>query len=375
MRKRLTLAAAAVLAAGTVNIATAATAHAAPPEIQILAERVINCTNNANVDSRLIAATLARSADGDAIVFDGTCLVTQTIPLLGNRSYQGRSRTGTVIQQADGANLPAIFASDSYLDNSPTTGRGTALRTMTIKANSATNPDAADAVVLRSWQTFLEDVQISDATRHAIRLTNLSANGTPLTNTQVNGRIAENQINRSGGSGLFVEDTGNSVTDWQLEDNYIAGTGGDGIRMDNAAGWMISSNHIYDVDGDNALYANRLYGSSISDNYIEDFGTTGILARVQGGAASTITTNRIFQNAGRGGTFLQVLGNYGNAKAAVNSNTIRGRGLGIGLDYQRGTATSLEVTSSGNLVTEVEIDRQVGEGVTINPGTLSLGQP
>lgn len=348
---------------------------AAPPEIQILAERVINCRNNANVDSRLIAATLARSAEGDAIVFDGTCLVTETIPLLGNRSYTGRSRTGTVIQQADGANLPAIFASDSYLNNSPTTGLATSLRTMTIKANSAANPGAEDAVVMRSWQSFIEDVQISDAKRHAIRLTNLSANGTELTNTQVNGRIAENQINRSGGSGLYVEDTGNSVTDWSLEDNYIAGTGDDGIAMDNAAGWMINGNHIYGVDGDSALYANRLYGSSISDNYIEDFGTIGVVARVQGGAASTITNNRIFQDDGRGGTFLQVLGNYGDAKAAINNNTIRGEGLGIGLDYQRGSATSLEVTSNGNLVTDVEVDRQVGEGVIINPGLLSLGQP
>lgn len=350
-------------------------APAAPPELKILAERVINCRNNANIDSRLIAATLARSAAGDAIVFDGTCLVTETIPLLGNRSYQGRSRTGTVIQQADGANLRAIFASDSWLDNSPTTGSATSLRTMTIKANSAANPDAADAVVVRSWQTFVEDVQIEDAKRDAIRLTNLSANGTELTNTQVNGRIANNQLNDSGGSGVFVEDTGNSVTDWQLEDNYIAETGGDGIALDNTAGWMISGNHIYDVGGDSALYADRLYGSSITDNYIEDFGTTGILAKVQGGAASTIIGNRIFQNEGRGGSFLQVLGNYGDAKAAVNSNTIRGKGLGIGLDYQLGSADSLEVTSNGNLVTEVEVDRQVGEGVIINPGTLTLGQP
>jgi hypothetical protein len=372
MRTRLPLLVAAVLAACTVNVATA---HAAPPEIKIMAERVINCRNNANIDSRLIATTLARSAAGDAIVFDGTCLVTETIPLLGNRSYQGRSRTGTVIQQADGANLPAIFASDSYLNNSPTTGLAVSLRTMTIKANKETNPEAGDAIVMRSWQSFIEDVQISDANRHAIRLTNLSANGTELTNTQVNGRIAENQINRSGGSGLFVEDTGNSVTDWSLEDNYIAGTGGDGIDMDNAAGWMINGNHIYSVDGDHALYANRLYGSSINDNYIEDFGTIGVVARVQGGAASTIIGNRIFQNAGQGGTFLQVLGNYGNAKAAVNSNTIRGRGLGIGLDYQRGSADSLEVTSNGNLVSEVEVDRQVGEGVILNPGVLRLGQP
>jgi parallel beta helix pectate lyase-like protein len=373
MRMRLPLLAAAVLAAGTV---TTATAHAAPPEIEILAERVINCRNNAHVDSRLIAATVARSVEGDAIVFDGTCLVTETIPLRGNRSYQGRSRTGTVIKQADGANLPAIFASDSYLENRPGTGSPTSLRTLTIEANSAGNPDAGDAVVLRSWQTFVEDMEISDSRRHAIRLTNLSANGTPLsTSTQVNGRIAENQINRSGGSGLFVEDTGNACTDWQLEDNYIASTGGDGINMQNAAGWLINGNHIYDVGGDSALYANRLFGSSISDNYIEDFGIVGVVATIQGGAASTITNNRIFQNPGGTGTFLRVLGNYGNAKAAINSNTIRGRGTGIGLDYQRGNAASLEVTSNGNLVTDVEIERQVGEGVVINPGTLTLGQP
>ena len=116
-------------------------------------------------------------------------------------------------------------------------------------------------------------------------------------------------------------------------------------------------------------------GSSIGDNYIEDFGTIGVVARVQGGSASTITGNRIFTKAGRGGTFLQVLGNYGNAKAAITGNTIRGRGTGIGLDYQRGDAQSLEVTSTGNLVTDVEIERQVGEGVTINPGVLVRGQP
>jgi hypothetical protein len=59
----------------------------------------------------------------------------------------------------------------------------------------------------------------------------------------------------------------------------------------------------------------------------------------------------------------------------ITGNTIRGRGLGIGLDYQRGSATSLEVTSTGNLVSEVEVDRQVGEGVIISDGVRTLGQP
>jgi hypothetical protein len=333
-------------------------------------ELVVACKNNVR-DSALIDRTLRRSAEGDEIVFDGTCLVSETIPLLSNRQYRGRSRTGTVIQQADGANLDAIFASDSYLDNSPTTGLSTALRSMTIKANSEGNPDAHDAVVLRSWQTVLEDVQISDATRHGVRLTNLSADGTPLENTQVNGRIAQMQINRSGGNGIFVEDTGNSVTDWHLQDSYIASTGAEGIRMQNAAGWMIRGNHIYGVDGGPALWAERLYGSSISDNYIEDFVDAGILATVQGGAATTISNNRIFQDDERAGTFLHVEGNYGDAKASVTGNTIRGDGVGVGLNYQKGGADSLEVVSTGNLVTEVTTEREVGEGVTVSEGMFA----
>ena len=345
-------------------------AEAAEQQFTPKRELVVACKNNVR-DSAVIARTLQRSAEGDEIVFDGTCLVSQTIPLLENRQYRGRSRTGTVIQQADGANLDAIFASDSYLDNSPTTGLSTALRSMTIKANSENNPGAHDAVVLRSWQTVLEDVQISDAARHGVRVTNLSANGTPLENTQVNGRLAQLQINRSGGNGIFVEDTGNSVTDWQLQDSYIASTGDAGIRMENAAGWIIRGNHIYGVEGGPALWAERLYGSSISDNYIEDFVGTGILGTVQGGSATTITNNRIFQDDGEAGTFLHVAGNYGDAKVAVTGNTIRGEGAGIGLDYQKGNADSLEVASTGNLVTEVTTQRQVGEGVTVTEGMLA----
>jgi hypothetical protein len=346
-------------------------AVAAPSLLSPKSELVVRCSNTL-ADSRIIAATLQRSAEGDEIVFDGTCLVSETIPLLADRAYRGRSRTGTVIEQADGANLDAIFASDSYLENSPTTGKGTSLRAMTIKANSEANPDAHDALVVRSWQTVIEDIQISDATRHAIRLTNLSADGTPLENTQVNGRIAGNQINRSGGSGLYVEDTGNSVTDWQLQDNYFAGSGADGVYLENAAGWMITGNHIYGVnDAGSAIYADRLYGSSISDNYIEDFITTGITARVQGGSASTIANNRILVDEGVDGTHLYVVGNYGDAKASVTGNAIRGRGVGIGLDYQRGDADSLEVVSTGNLVSEVAVERQVGEGVTVSEGVLA----
>jgi hypothetical protein len=341
------------------------------PQAQALpaASRTVNCTNT-KLDADLINARIRTSKVGDEIIFSGQCLINKTIKLLGNRAYRGTSRNGTVFTQAAGANLDAIFASDSYLDNSPQTGEPIALRSLTVDMVSASNPTSHDAIVLRSWQTVLEDVQTWDAPRFGVRLTSLSQNGTELTNSQVNGRISGNQINSSGAVGIYVEDPGNHVTDWQLRDNYVATTGQDGVVLDNAAGWIINGNHIYGVGGDTALYANRLFGSSIADNYIEDFGTVGIVARVQGDAASTITTNRIFKFNEGSGTFLLVEGNYGNAKAVVNSNTIRGNGEGIGLDYEKGNAQSLEVVSSGNLVSDVTTDRIVGPGVTLNPGTL-----
>lgn len=360
-----------VLAVGSALFVTNSPAIAESAEA--LAARTVKCANNAG-DSDLINRRIKASKTGDEIIFDGPCLITKTIKLVGDRAYRGESRTGTVIKQADGANLDAIFASDSYLDNSTTTGLSISLRAMSIEANKANNPTAHDAVVLRSWQTVLEDVQISEATRHAIRVTSLSANGTEITNTQVNGRIIGNQINDSGGSGLFVEDPGNHVTDWQFKDNYVAGTGGDGVRMENVAGWFITGNHIYGVQGDNALYAERMWGSSIGDNYIENFNKFGIWVAVQGDpSASTISTNRIFDfegGSGDGGVFLHVEGRYGRPNIAVTGNAIRGNGTGIGLDYQKGNADTMEIVSNGNLVSDVAIPRQVGPGVTVTTGQL-----
>lgn len=370
MQSLLTVTVAAMAAAIAFSAVEPPPIPAPGPQRLAAAERTIKCKNNEK-DAALINRRIDASKVGDELIFEGPCLVNQTIKLLGHRAYRGRSRTGTVIKQADGANLEAIFASDSYLDNNEYTGLSIALRSMTIDGNRANNPQARDSLVLRSWQTIVEDIQISDSNRHAIRLTNLSANLTPLKNTQVNGRISNLQINDSGGSALYVEDTDNAVTDWQFKDSYIANTGGSGIHMDNAAGWFITGNHIYGDNGFAALFANRLWGTSISNNYIESFATHGIIARVQGGFASTISTNRIFNNSGRDGTYLLVEGNYAHAKVAVTGNAIRGNGGGIGLDYQRDTAESLEVSSSGNQVSDVEIEKRVGEGVNVSAGQFA----
>jgi hypothetical protein len=327
---------------------------------------VVECADVVSDDERLNAA-IAGSPAGAEIVISGRCSIDGTIRLLGDRSYRGTSRTGTVIRQADGANLAALAASDSYLDDTGVTGAPVTLRSLTLEGNREANPRAGDGLVLRSWASVVEDVLVLGANRHGIRVTNPSANGTLLGNTQVNGRISACHVAESGGSGIRVEDPGNAVTDWQLTDNWVAGAGGAGISLDNAAGWYVERNHVYGVAG-GAIAAERLFGSSVSDNYIEDFGGFGIRASVQGEAASTVAHNRVVGPSGGVSAFVSVRVNYGAAAVAVVANTIRGSGAGIGFDYQAGAGTTAMIASTGNLVTGVTTPRRVSSGVTVTTG-------
>jgi hypothetical protein len=332
-----------------------------------LAAQATATCNNTSTDASTIQNAINSSAAGDEIVIDGPCLINATIKLLGDRTYEGQNRTGTVLKQANGANLAAILASDSWVNNTATTGNPLVVRDLTIDGNDASNTTAGNALVIRSWHTTVEDIDVLNSNGDGIKITNKSQNGTALTNTEVNGTIRNVYISGAKADGIRVEDSGNSVTDWNMLDNWIASSGGSGINMDNAAGWVVERNHLYG-DGAAGISASRLFASSISDNYIEDFNTSGITATVQGDAASVISGNRIFQFSGSGTTFLNITQvNYGTGYLAVTGNVIRGAGTGTGLSYQRG-ANQLTVTSTGNLVQSVTTPRSVASGVTLATG-------
>jgi Right handed beta helix region len=351
---------------------------------QAEATKVLAECSNSTTDASVINAAVASSDQGDEIVISGQCLINETIRIVGERSYRGESRTGTVLRQADNANLTAILASDSYLDNSPTTGRPVAVRQLSLDGNSDGNTAPTAGFLVRSWQTVVEDLEIRGMEGHGIWFRNESADGTRLTNTSVNGQIVGNFITDSGGHGVFVDDPGNSLTDWNLTDNWIAGSGLDGIHLDNAAGWVVRNNHVYGVPG-NAIYANRLWGTSISDNYVEDFGGAdepgtwyGIQATVQGGAASTISSNKVFSFGGESNpdSTYRYIGisqvNYGSGVVSVTGNAIRGAGTasGTGLYYAVGQGDLLTVASTGNIVTEVRtpLRKEGGRSVVVTRG-------
>jgi hypothetical protein len=358
-----------------VALAAGLSAHAAAVDV--------NCANAAG-DAKTLNAAIAASSAGDAIRIHGSCLIDRTIVLLGHRSYLGDSRTGTIIRQANGANLPALVASDSWANNTPGTGSPVRIAHLMLDGNRANNT-AGSALVIRSWLTVLEDLQVRNAPADGIQLTSLGSDGkTRLTSTQVNGRISNVFITGSGGNGLRVVDPGNAVTDWDLLDSWIASSGESAISMDNAAGWKIAGNHVYGVR-QNAIYAHRCYGTTIENNYIEGFGASGgedktwygIACTVQGGAASVISGNKVFRF---GSTAKDMTGkfvyigipqvNSGTGVLNVVNNIVRGAGgeRDTGLSYQVGQAAALQVLSGNNNVYSVAIPRAVGEKVTlVNP--------
>ena len=338
------------------------------------------CADN-GTDSATLNAAITGSHAGDQIIISGQCLLTAPITLLGNRSYMGGSRTGTVLQQANSANLPYLLASNSYVSNSSRTGLPFTIHQLTVDCNSSHNTAATNGLVIHSWQTQADDLLVENCRGSGIVVTNTTPNGTTLTNTQVNGVISNDFIENSGKYGVYVQDSGNTVTDWHLADNYIASSGQDAIHLENAAGWYIDGNHLYGDSG-TAIYANRLFGTSITNNYIEDFGgaggsTTwyGIDGTVQGDAASTITGNRVFMfPAEKAGTTYRYIAitqvNYGSGYITVTGNDIRGAGktADTGFYYNAGSGVTLNITSSGNSVASVGTTRTTGTGVTLSAG-------
>jgi hypothetical protein len=241
---------------------------------------------------------------------------------------------------------------------------------------------ATDGLVLRSWQSVAEDLRILDFGGSGIRVTNISVDGTTLTSTQVNGLIADSFIANSGRHGIFVEDSGNAVTDWQLTGNWVAESALDGISMENATGWILTHNHVYGV-GNNAIWAERMYGTTITDNYIEGFGEGteegtwfGIGGTVQGSAGSTISMNRVFTLRGeQPESTYHYIGiaavNYGEGVVAVTGNVVRGVGssTSVGLSYSAEAGRSLTVSSTGNAVAAVGTPVETaGAGVALTPG-------
>ncbi len=334
----------------------------------------VNC-GNSPADAASLQHAIDSSPDGSVIQIGGTCLLDRGIVLLPNRTYIGASRTGTVLRQ--NAGMPYVLASSAYVDNSATTGSPLTIQRLTVACSSRGN---TNGIIIMNWQTDVQEVDVSNCGGSGIVDTSQTPNDATIGNTSVNSRFEDNFITGSGASGFRVIDHGNSVTDGFLVDNRIAGSGGDAVLMDNAAGWNISGNHLYN-DKSNAIMANRLYGTTISGNYIEDFASRrtagqwyGIAGTAQGGNGSTIYGNRIFNDLGETGDATHIyIGitsvNDRTANIAIYGNAIHGAGpRDVALSFSAG-AGSLTLAVAGNVITQVGTTQRHFGAVHLSPGS------
>ena len=335
----------------------------------------VTCQDRSTDAARLQDA-IDSSPVGAAIEFQGgTCLLTKGLTLLGDRTYTGGSTTGTVLRQVGSADY--VLASSAYADDATSTGDPLTIRDLTVACDGS---GGTDGIILLNWQVDVEYVDVSGCGGSGIVDTNTNAAGRPIGNTSVNSRFDNNFITGSGGYGFEVSDTGNSVTDGFLDDNEIAGSRLDAIYLQDAAGWDISGNHLYNV-GENAISASRLFGTTISGNYVEDFaagqrsGTWyGIFGTVQDGHGSTILGNKIFNDRGEqpGATHVYIgitRTNSGTGHLSVTGNVVMGdQRSDIGI-FLSGGQNELDVAASGNQVSGVGTARVNAGHATVNGGS------
>jgi len=332
------------------------------------------CTDRTS-DAASLQRAINSSSPGAVIEIRGVCLLTRGIIFLDNRTYTGYNTTGTVLRQD--SNMRYVMASQAYADNSSTTGGPVAIRDLTVECNGSAG---TNGIVVLNWQADVEEVDVHGCGGSGIVDTNTTTDGQAIKNASPNSRFDNNFISNSGRYGFEVYDSGNSVTDGFFDDNLIGHSGQDGIHLDNAAGWDVSGNHLYGDSG-NAIYANRLYGTTISNNYIEDFGDSqpsgtwsGITATVQGGIGSTIFNNKIFnhlgESAGAKYIYIHITGtNYGTGYLSVTGNVIVGdRATDVGLAFGGGS-NKLIVASSGNEVMHVGTVTSDAPSAVVTAGT------
>jgi Right handed beta helix region len=348
---------------------TEAAASAAPYAVSV------SC-RDAPSDAGLLQHAINASRPGEVIdIGGGTCLLTRGITMLPDRALAGASTAGTVLRQD--ASLKYVLASAAYAGNSATTGGPLSIRNLTVSCNGS---GRSDGIIVMNWQADVENVDVTNCGGSGIVDSAAAGNGADISNTSVNSRFDNNFISGSGQYGFEVADNGHAVTDGYLENNQISSSARSAIQLGDASGWDISGNHLYG-DGQDGIYASRLYGTTISDNYIEDFGARqdsgtwyGIAGTAQGGIGSTIDGNKVFNDAGETGDAAHVYiaitqVNYGTSYLSVTGNVIIGAGPGdVGFSFSGG-ANHLIVASAGNLVSDVGTVTQSAGSASVSGGS------
>jgi hypothetical protein len=104
--------------------------------------------------------------------------------------------------------------------------------------------------------------------------------GTPITNTAVENVFCKSKVAfsspavTSGQYAIWVKDTTGKVTDGYCQDNITDGCGDYSLRIERAAGWFITGNHVYN-NQQGGMYFGAVWCTYIHHNEVDHFAQAG----------------------------------------------------------------------------------------------------
>lgn len=312
--------------------------------------------------------------------------------------------TGTVFRMANGANLDAVLCDAGWLSlsGSPPAGAAVNYYDFVVDGNRTNQTSGAGHGLVTFGQgATIERIDARNTIGDGIRPSSGTQAGVAMTTSCNEIKVRWCTGFNCGGSAIhFAEfNTSAKLTDGFVNDCVINGnSNGDyGIRIDGAAGHVVSRNHVYAVKKSSyALY--RFFGIRCTDNYGEGFGihaTPGTYCcfdleaggGLDGGMA-TISGNQAIGpiTAPASGTILygiavQASSAVTEASCTITSNILRGR-AGVGalstaiLIHNASSSSTFNVVEAHNVIDSAwDVPILIGLLTTVNlASTFNTGQ-
>ena len=229
-------------------------------------------------DAKAINAAITATGHSGTVWFPaGTYRVGSPIRLSQGLRYTASNDWGVTIEQAPGANLPAVVADAGYLDGQKWVSQGVTIEYLIINGRKDAN-HSGHGLVLMNWRAIVRSVKVLNTPEAGIVLSDLNIRGESYNGVAVENRIEDCTISFTNSYGVWVmdHDFSGKITDGYLLNNVVESCEGTyGIRIDRAAGWFIENNHVYD-SRHSAIFLDQVWCTFFGFNDIDTFGLSGI---------------------------------------------------------------------------------------------------
>ncbi len=329
------------LSAARLGVIEAGIAAAGTPPVVNVKDHGV--TGDGSTDDTVALQACVDAADAGSTIFfpPGTYLISAPITMKDSCSYLGAGRStasASVIKQKNSANITGphgrtgLFVSSAFSTDAAVCSNPVLVQGLAFDGNKANNGSSnASGVLLNGFWSTITDCYFTNLPYAGVLLSDYTNDGTYVSNSCSENRLSNLKIDGCPSSGIEQESgNGNSNLDGFITDCYISDVG-DGIYMSKAAGWSIRRNHIYGVQL-GGIHLGACYATTVTENYIEDFGTQntasayykGIDLEILAGWPSFITNNFVCNQVTTGTAHFrnfQIVAAYdAQARAVISGN-------------------------------------------------------